>query len=312
MITAKNYVAQAIKSLQETSVTMLDQFKRDRQTLLGVSEELSHAVRFALPDGGVIFDDELRGIKGGSVRLPFQTITIEYFAKDKPSEYNEDLRSAQKRLIYCFEAPASALGTIATRCPNAEHFIVVFSFYANEKGVWVPCIMGVAIPSCWDETNGKELAKPLVPCRDEVRMAGIPIPFMRDMIESGIESIGLEKLTQYAAHDISGECRAVLELCEALSCTNVTHEPIEKINPAVNARRVRDGKLPMYETRCLVINAGIKPSSGKNHGGTHASPRQHLRRGHIRRLHTGNVWVNSCVVGSKDDGVIEKSYKVAA
>lgn len=104
---------------------------------------------------------------------------------------------------------------------------------------------------------------------------------------------------------------AVLELCEALSCSNVTHEPIEKINHGVNARRVRDGKLPLYETRCLVINVS-KSAASQTGDGSHASPRQHLRMGHVRRLNSGNVWVNSCVVGTPKNGVIEKSYEVVA
>lgn len=107
--------------------------------------------------------------------------------------------------------------------------------------------------------------------------------------------------------------RVLAELCEALSCSNVTHEPIEKINPAVNARRIRDGKLPLYETRCLIINAGKQATAGTAQGGTHNSPRQHLRRGHIRRLLSGNIWVNSCVVAANSPlGKIDKSYAVTA
>lgn len=102
----------------------------------------------------------------------------------------------------------------------------------------------------------------------------------------------------------------VLELCEALSCKNVTHDPIERIDPAVNARRVRAGKLPLFETHQLVIDAGKPVTDSAQGGGTHASPRQHLRRGHIRRLSSGNVWVNSCVVGSAENGVIKKNYVV--
>lgn len=52
-------------------------------------------------------------------------------------------------------------------------------------------------------------------------------------------------------------------------------------------------------------------SSGRDMASSHASPRQHLRRGHIRRHPTaGNLWVNSCVVGDPSNGVINKSYAV--
>ncbi|MEO3722889.1 hypothetical protein, partial [Lacticaseibacillus paracasei] len=66
-----------------------------------------------------------------------------------------------------------------------------------------------------------------------------------------------------------------------------------------------------YETKCLTIKATQKQGTGTRTG-THESPRQHLRRGHIRRLESGNIWVNACVVGSSEKGVIKKSYNVAA
>lgn len=102
-----------------------------------------------------------------------------------------------------------------------------------------------------------------------------------------------------------------LELCEALSCKNVVTEPLEPVDTSKNARRIKNGKLPIYETKILTIKAP-EVVSGKtsNGGGTHASPRQHLRRGHIRRLPDCNIWVNSCVVGSVENGIIEKSYNI--
>jgi len=104
---------------------------------------------------------------------------------------------------------------------------------------------------------------------------------------------------------------ALLELLEALTCRNVEQTTIQKCDKALNARRVNKGKLPLYEERILTIKANQKQGIGIRTG-THESPRQHLRRGHIRRLDTGNVWVNACVVGSSEKGVIKKSYNVAA
>ena len=37
---------------------------------------------------------------------------------------------------------------------------------------------------------------------------------------------------------------------------------------------------------------------------------QHLRRGHIRRLPGGNIWVNSHLVDDPTKGRIEKQYRV--
>jgi hypothetical protein len=101
------------------------------------------------------------------------------------------------------------------------------------------------------------------------------------------------------------------ELINALSCRNVEQTIIQKCDAALNARRINKGKLPLYEERILTIKLNAKQGTGTRTG-THESPRQHLRRGHIRRLETGNIWVNACVVGDSSKGVIKKSYNVVA
>lgn len=105
--------------------------------------------------------------------------------------------------------------------------------------------------------------------------------------------------------------RSVLELLEALSCNNVAAEVVECIDPAVNARRRRQGKLAMYETRVLVVKVGDVAHAIGAPGGERDGPREHLRRGHIRRLPDGRrTWVQACVVGSRALGVVRKTYAV--
>jgi len=50
----------------------------------------------------------------------------------------------------------------------------------------------------------------------------------------------------------------------------------------------------------------VGSEEGMGGKGTHASPRQHLRRGHIRRLRSGKaIWVRECVVNAdKDEKVV--------
>jgi hypothetical protein len=76
-----------------------------------------------------------------------------------------------------------------------------------------------------------------------------------------------------------------------------------------NKRKIAQGKLPTYDWRTVVIEP-TKPKS-ESKGGTHASPRLHDRRGHLRRLQNGkNVWVRSCKVGDASLGVIFHDYKI--
>lgn len=109
--------------------------------------------------------------------------------------------------------------------------------------------------------------------------------------------------------------RHVFALLGALSCTNVRAETYHPAPPArVNEKRAREGKPPLFETKTLTIHVNPRtPTAHLNSGGGHASPRQHLRRGHIRRLPSGqNTWVQPCVVGDASKGFVSKTYRVVA
>jgi hypothetical protein len=102
----------------------------------------------------------------------------------------------------------------------------------------------------------------------------------------------------------------IVEFLEALSCHNVYTEPLAVIDEKKNERRIKQGKVPLYETKILVVDTKPKEVDPNWKGGSHASPRQHLRRGHIRRYATHNIWINNTIVGKSENGKIDKSYAV--
>jgi hypothetical protein len=68
--------------------------------------------------------------------------------------------------------------------------------------------------------------------------------------------------------------------------------------------------LKPIEYRTVIIEP-IKPAKREHLGGTHASPRQHDRRGHMRRLPGGRqVWVKPCRVGDAALGTVFHDYEV--
>lgn len=78
-----------------------------------------------------------------------------------------------------------------------------------------------------------------------------------------------------------------------------------------NRRKMQQGKAPTYDWTTVYIEPAKPRSDSK--GGTHASPRLHDRRGHLRRLTTGkNVWVKACKVGDASKGAIFHDYKIEA
>lgn len=80
-----------------------------------------------------------------------------------------------------------------------------------------------------------------------------------------------------------------------------------------NKRKIAQGKLPSYDWRTVKISPTKPQTISESKGGTHASPRLHDRRGHLRRLRSGkNVWVKPCKVGDAALGTVFHDYEVVA
>ena len=78
-----------------------------------------------------------------------------------------------------------------------------------------------------------------------------------------------------------------------------------------NRRKMAQGKIPTYDWTTVYIEPAKPRADSK--GGTHASPRQHDRRGHLRRLRSGkNVWVKAHKVGDASKGIVWHDYEVRA
>lgn len=76
-----------------------------------------------------------------------------------------------------------------------------------------------------------------------------------------------------------------------------------------NRRKMAQGKAPSYEWTTVYIEPSKHRSEAA--GGTHASPRLHDRRGHLRRLRNGrNVWVKACKVGDAAKGAVWHDYAI--
>lgn len=92
----------------------------------------------------------------------------------------------------------------------------------------------------------------------------------------------------------------------ALHCSNVRrqeHAPDVKLQKA----RARRGKAPLFSYWTLQLDG--KSDRGADHGGTHASPRVHLRRGHPRQYAPGKwTWVQAHAVGNRAAGIVHKDY----
>lgn len=80
-------------------------------------------------------------------------------------------------------------------------------------------------------------------------------------------------------------------------------------NPS-NPKRIAKGKKPLFDWRVIDVTANhIVSEPGAPTGRTHASPRRHVRRGHLRKYRNGKmVWIKEMMVGRIEFGYIHHSY----
>lgn len=83
--------------------------------------------------------------------------------------------------------------------------------------------------------------------------------------------------------------------------------------PRMRRRKLERAGVTGWNWAMVSVDPGqVKPKS-PSLGGTHASPRWHIRRGHWRSLADGRrVFVRECQVGDMSRGGVVKDYEVAA
>jgi hypothetical protein len=298
-IRPKNYAAQSERSMKNFYTNCLKMgYQEEAVSAMNTVAMIQDAVHFTIPDEGKILDDRLKGIDGVAINLPYPIITLEYYQGEIKEVIDEAVTAIVNKKLLIAAQMGDVISLMAVFCHN---------------GVWVPAAAALLIESDWSKPLVTNLiVNPfMTPTTDThtIRTRGHRILYPL-IFKTLVEIYGEEKANAMVMHDISSEVRPLMEFLEALSCKNVSIATCQEKNAKINKRRAKSGKLPFYETKMLVISASKESKESEIKGGSHASPRQHLRRGHIRRLESGNIWVNSCVVGSGDKGHIEKRYMV--
>lgn len=124
--------------------------------------------------------------------------------------------------------------------------------------------------------------------------------------------------TSYMSHGSDNEsdkfmhqsAKVISSFLSCINCCNV--KQVEHQAPRQPGKASTNRK-PLYSYWTLEIDKSKNQTMGLPLGGTHASPRIHLRRGHARQYKPGvYCWVQPCLVGKKEAGVIHKDYSLKA
>ena len=93
----------------------------------------------------------------------------------------------------------------------------------------------------------------------------------------------------------------------AMNCTNITKR--ENLIPEkLQKARAKRGKKPLFSYWTLELNLPKFSTDRSGAGGTHAAPRLHLCRGHMKKRKTGYFWWQPHVRGDKKSGMVQKDY----
>lgn len=147
---------------------------------------------------------------------------------------------------------------------------------------------------------------------------GMPCPIMEiipTVAELFVETNAHMDMTDVEGmkHDLMEQLAPMLQIYTAICyamrnnvTTTVDVPPDAKQN---RVRRIRN-QMPLFTYKTLVIGEA-KPKVKTRKGGTHASPRSHLRRGHYRTSKNGlRYWVSAAFVNGNTPGFVHKDYEL--
>lgn len=312
-----NYTASAIDSLLAAQKAgRLASSGIEARGIAWLVDCLQKAVKFMLPDmreDALIAETDIsRAME--LVRLPYPIIAIEY--KVGGEWGGSDLEvAAPRRIALCF-APSSPMLDDSQLFPvldsrdDLDGIYVMSIFEVDGSGLWF-CVPALVFVS----SSGKKERGSSFGVLEHQQRAGwgirnrlIPFP-LKSLWKSYADAWSSpDDVAAAISSDVGDEVRTATAFCQVLNCSNVQIETLA-VSESVNRRRVRKGKRPLYEYRVLTIDITTtrKVGSSVEESGR-ASPRQHLRRGHIRRMGDKVVWVNASLVGNH--GRIEKAYRI--
>lgn len=241
---------------------------------------LDGAVKFQLPENGRLLDDpHYKALdEGVRLRLPYPCVVLEYLSSLDTLPPLGSLYLAAKVIVLARET---------------EDGIVIQPAHFLRDVVSREAVGWATMPEVLVQTD------------DYIR---------RDASREGRPLLGFEILDggskEYPPHEYVAGVGVVFAFLNALSCSNVQQEtaPVRVKVP----RHCKDA-LPFDEYKFLTIATSAGRSESMECGGTHRSPREHLRRGHIVRHPSGRpFWRNATIVNPGVGGRIEKQYLLKA
>lgn len=251
-----------------------------KATLSNVLDLHGASTKFLLPVGGRLFDDyNYRALdESETLSLPYPYIALEYQSNGKYRGPDEPMWG-RDGVTYEDDSFVEAPKRVLFARERDEWIVVTVAFWVAADAVWR------ILPECFLPRTGYL-------DRSKQYDGRTPVKFgLRD--------------NRVPISDYMDEIGALLCFLNVLQCSNVH---VERSEPKKFGKKIK-AALPFDTYHILTIDIPSKAGDGKATG-VHRSPREHLRRGHIRRLaDSRRIWVNATVVAAgRGAGVVMKDY----
>lgn len=242
---------------------------------------LSHATKFILPENGILIEDNnLRALDPDMpISLPYPVIALEFQCKPvlETCFYGKD---------YLKLGAIDRVIILAADCTDGNVYIQPL-FWKEKNKFWFPHgFMSVPVENY---LTRNEKGEPQVDSK---------LQFFE------IENYDRDYFTGFASSCLF----TFFSFLNALQCSNVGIERVAPKRTLIGHSKKDTSPFDEYHILSVKLSAS---GDGKNMNGHHASPREHLRRGHIRRLQSGRkVWVNAAIVNAGVGGKVSKDYSI--
>lgn len=351
MTQSLNYTPDALVSLtfQAQSFEQMGA-RHSAQGMRDIAHYLARSHKFLLPDNGLLLDVEPARINTDipleMVRPPYPMTAAEYRVPPEIGGVGKQGIASYERIALILDLPP-VTDPSASQWPaswiralrecdtpdfrsasGAMGVISLYSLPRHEKGLTWHAGLGMAITPYMQEPAARpddpekhameEFRDQIQGTDQKTRYGGyrsMMVPLFPEVTNMLIAQQGSFRVEAAMRVDISHELMAALNLGLMLHCRNVTTETL-KAPAALNKKRERTGKKPLYDYRIL----NVSPSSGSRNAaeegatGKRLEPRQHFRRGHIRHLGDGYskpfTWVSPALVGNPERGRVDKDYAI--
>jgi hypothetical protein len=263
--------------------------KRDSEIVMGMAVVVRRlGTMFVLPDHGRLKDRTKPIELPGNIFRPPYPICVLEFAGDHTPDVPVANRSS-RRIVMVFD--------------HGDRVDIVPVTYVDHMKIWAPPIFKFTLH--YGENAAVHITGNGM---NTLTHFGALMPDLFGTLKNDTFGGSVEQFARTMADDYLDELWAYTDFCRTLHENHVEFEDIPIHKGQAKMRRAL-GKSPLFTYKTLVI--GKKKRKSAHQGGTHASPRSHLRRGYYRTSQKGvRHWVQPCMVKGDTDGFVHKDYLV--